>query len=306
MGKENGAGVGYDHPMPLDVIKLRRRIEKAGKTHREVAAKAGMPRQHLTCVLRKGTDSLSLIERIARVLRCNVAAILTREGNNATDAAFNRNVEFLIKLTGSKSKNGVSALLERKEEDGADGSVTFADLLTLYHRTAQPVRDLSAEQLDQILDKLRLQLAAAGLCVRVQDLTNASTSRYSMTLIVPDTTYISWSDMVTVHCRPVTLREELEIALSMPLQGQAAIFTPISFEAISSFWAFRLEARQIDVARQASFVLNLPLVNAPQDRENRILLSLLRNREQLLRYLLMLLSNDEDAASRLTNSSVSW
>ena len=49
-------------------------------------------------------------------------------------------------------------------------------------------------------------------------------------------------------------------------------------------------------------MLNLPLIGAPADRQGRLLLSLLRNREQLLKYLLMLLADDEESARRLVET----
>jgi hypothetical protein len=49
-------------------------------------------------------------------------------------------------------------------------------------------------------------------------------------------------------------------------------------------------------------VLNVPLDGAPADRQGRLLLALLRNRAQLLRYLLMLLADDEDDARRLVEA----
>lgn len=65
--------------MPLDLIKLRRRIERTGKTQREIAAVAGIAQPNLSRVLARGTNDLDLIERIAFALRCNVMALLSRE-----------------------------------------------------------------------------------------------------------------------------------------------------------------------------------------------------------------------------------
>jgi hypothetical protein len=46
------------------------------------------------------------------------------------------------------------------------------------------------------------------------------------------------------------------------------------------------------------FVMNLPLNGAPEDRQDRVVRSLIENRDQLLRYILLLLaSGDEGAAS---------
>jgi hypothetical protein len=94
------------------------------------------------------------------------------------------------------------------------------------------------------------------------------------------------------------LRSGDAVKLTSPLRGAIATFEPLSFEAITSFLAFRLTAHRRDSELSCAFVLNVPLAGAPADRESRILLSLLRNRQQLLRYLLMLLADDEEAAGR--------
>lgn len=45
------------------------------------------------------------------------------------------------------------------------------------------------------------------------------------------------------------------------------------------------------------FVLNLPLHGAPEDRQDRVLRSLIDNRDQLLRYILFLLAAGDEAAT---------
>ncbi|QKK08594.1 MAG: N-6 DNA methylase [Planctomycetota bacterium] len=50
------------------------------------------------------------------------------------------------------------------------------------------------------------------------------------------------------------------------------------------------------------FVLNLPLIGAPENRENKLLLAMLSNRERLIRYLLMLLAGPEFALRDLQQS----
>ncbi len=51
-------------------------------------------------------------------------------------------------------------------------------------------------------------------------------------------------------------------------------------------------------------MLNLPLAGVPADREGRILLSLLRNRDRLLRYLLLLLADETKRRHGWPSSSI--
>src|ERR1700688_3837729 len=45
------------------------------------------------------------------------------------------------------------------------------------------------------------------------------------------------------------------------------------------------------------FVMNLPLDGAPEDRQDRVVRSLIENRDQLLRYILFLLACGDEAAA---------
>ena len=67
-------------------------------------------------------------------------------------------------------------------------------------------------------------------------------------------------------------------------------FPALSFEALTSFFVFTATAKRDGEERQIEFVVNAELIGAPEDRRQRILASLLKNREELLRFLLMLLS----------------
>jgi hypothetical protein len=86
---------------------------------------------------------------------------------------------------------------------------------------------------------------------------------------------------------------------SSPVESTVAVFEPLSFDALTSCYAFRVTAAKDKLELTCGFVLNLPLLGAPVDRPKRLLLSLLRNREQLLKYLLILLADDEESARRL-------
>lgn len=221
---------------------------------------------------------------------------------NATEAAFERNVEFLIRLTGKKSKVGVAAFMSPSQNAGetaADRGMSFADLLLRYERSAPVQADETQAALEAGLEAARVAIAAARFSGAVEQVNNTSEApNYRLTLAHPPEAPIRLPAEVTAKCHPVTLRPS--DALPFPVHGNdtCEIFEPLSFEAITSFFAFHLTARRGDRELACAFVVNVPLAGAPSDREGRILLSLLRNRQQLLRYLLMLLSDDEDASAR--------
>lgn len=225
---------------------------------------------------------------------------------NATEAAFERNVEFLVRLTGKRSRCGVGTFAPSAENgggettEGRDRATTFADLLLRYERVAVPATDTARQELERILDETRYLFATARIRAHIEPLADGSpTSRYGATLIRTPATPLRWSPSVLVACHPVTLPATAAIRLTAPLTDAVAAFAPLSFEALTSFYAFRLTARRDATELTCGFVLNLPLTGAPADREGRILLGLLRNRDQLLRYLLMVLAGDDEAAAQV-------
>ena len=72
---------------------------------------------------------------------------------NATEQAFNGNIEFLVELVGPKSKFGVDALL-RKEA----GKTGFADLLVPFSKAADLAIDAIDEELAKTVDGVRRTL----------------------------------------------------------------------------------------------------------------------------------------------------
>ena len=68
-------------------------------------------------------------------------------------------------------------------------------------------------------------------------------------------------------------------------------FPALSFEGLTSFFVISISGERDGVKRELDFVINAQLIGAPEDRRQRLLAVLLRNRQDLLRFLLMLLSD---------------
>jgi hypothetical protein len=233
---------------------------------------------------------------------------------NATTAAFERNVEFMVHLTGKKSRCGIAKFVDLGDDDsddsedektkGNDANLGFSDLLVKYHRDEPSLIDGTRKALEHILDTARYTVAGAKMVARVESLvdsvaTEGAAARFRVTLTRPSADPLQLPLEVKIVCHPLTLKANTALSVSTPVGSPVIVFEPLSFEALTSFYAFQISASKGELTLSCGFVLNLPLLDAPADRQGRLLLALLRNREQLLKYLLMLLADDEEAARRL-------
>lgn len=212
---------------------------------------------------------------------------------NATDAAFNNNVEFLVELIGKKKLCGVGAMLYE-----ATGQATFQSLLEAYHVPDSPVEvDPALEKLERSLEDAKYQLAYANLAT---DVTTESTSKgdgptFRLRLHQERGEALRMPPGIQGRCWPVTLHEG--VAVSLSAKGPTiAEFGPITYEAVTPFIAFELTTNDLEGKVSVRFVVNTLLIGAPEDRHERILNSLLNNRQDVLRFIVMLLSEGSDEA----------
>jgi len=218
---------------------------------------------------------------------------------NATVAAFERNVELLVELNGKKSRWGVDAFLTSDGEGQG-----FIGLLDPYIPPDQPtVPDPDEERLQRLLDEARWALAAAPLRAHVAP--EAEGQRYLLTVEGEPDCLPTIPDGMVARCWPVTLRQEAAVPIvAVPPAQRVADFGLVSFEALTSFFAFELAIAREGTIRTTQFVLNLPLVGVPADRYQRVLLSLLDDGEKLMRFLMLLLAgNSFDALEALSAGS---
>lgn len=207
---------------------------------------------------------------------------------NATNAAFNNNVEFLVELHGRKSKIGIDALLE----SGREGSVSFADLLAMVSKPEEAAEaDSVQDRLEKCLRAVREKIVRAGFELFVRQVHD---ERYRL-MLDPGEIDFSLLD-AKVRCWPITLDESKAITL----QGEKT--KPISIgecslEALTSFVAFEVKAVEAEETLAVRFVLNVPLHDAPEKRDERVLMAMLKDRDQVMRYLLMMLIDDGTEAA---------
>jgi hypothetical protein len=91
---------------------------------------------------------------------------------------------------------------------------------------------------------------------------------------------------------PITQRQELA---KEPTEGAKAIdLGLLSFEGLTSFVAFEIEAEEKTHRATRRFVLNLPTEGMPEGRREKILRWLLKDPAQVLRLLLLLLADSPE------------
>jgi len=211
---------------------------------------------------------------------------------NATAAAFKRNVEFLVELTGRASRHGVRPLLTKEEEDdNHDRHISFRDMLVPYQRTGYAVtEDRVLRQLENLIDQARAVLIGAKLIAKIEVRRADGDPSYDLNIEATNSSPALPAN-VNLLVRPISLRREDAVALKDLSTCPVVTFSAVSFEAITGFLAVEATATLSGQSQTTRFALNLPLLGAPSDREKRLLLALLSNRKRLLRYLLMLLSD---------------
>ncbi len=200
---------------------------------------------------------------------------------NATNAAFSGNVELLVELSGDRETCGVDALLDPDDGRG------FRHLLQPYVPPDAAKVDELEVRLDRKLDGLQRTIAAHGLQAVVVRVTGEDL--FDLHIEAEKPLPHSWPDGA-VRCRPVTVPDHWR----QPIDSNTptACFTRLAFEGITSFFVFTADVEVENRRKQRRFVLNVPLQGEPTDRRERLLFSLLRNSDQVMRYLLLLLADD--------------
>ncbi len=280
--------------------------EPRGQSESEENEETDAPPQLDTEGDREAAEDLTGLHAKIYVVDCGKETHIFTGSANATAAAFSRNIEFLVELRGPRRLFGVNNMVRPEHNRGEDETkaVHFDDLLETYHRPSEPVvTDPDAREAERLADRARRQIAQAGLVIEVEPLESRDSENQYRLVIRQGSrkTGAILTDGVSIHCRPIRLTHQAA-PLDHAFGKTGAVFEPASFEAISAFVVFEVEVRKGKAIHKTSFVLNLPLRGAPEDRNERLLTALLASREQLLRYLLMLLAEDEHDLRAMTEA----
>ncbi len=204
---------------------------------------------------------------------------------NATLPAFEHNVELMVELVGKRSRFGVDQFLRQVK-----GETNFSDLLQPYDVNAAPAPlDVAARQLDELLQATKRALAAARPRLEVTPAGEAE----SFNLSLEWTHAPRWPHgTFEIRAWPITQH----IGRGLPL-NKPVVFSRLSYAGLTPLIAFSVTAQVGEAKGDSVFVMNLPLHGAPEDRQDRVLRSLIHNRDQLLRYILFLLAAGDETAT---------
>ncbi len=192
---------------------------------------------------------------------------------NATNAALvaGINTEFMAELVGSANASKKAGLPEALiMEDG------LGPLLRDFERTETAATEEDAAE--QLLERTRDALAASRLrldCVRDE-------SEWAMNLSGTSDLQIG---NVEIAAWPVTVGKERALSITSP--GAGIAFRGLLAHEITSLMAFRLRCQGAEL----SFTLDLELDGAPPDRDLEILRAAVKNRDNFIRYLQLLLGD---------------
>jgi hypothetical protein len=201
---------------------------------------------------------------------------------NATEAAFRNNVEFMVRLAGSKSRCGVEAVLGKEESPQS-----LAYLLRPYLADSVSLPDAVEKALEAQLEAARRSIADAGLELEATELAK---DRYRVALNLVAGSSFQLPAGVKGQCRPITLAGSLPVASSATGPATILEFDNLTLQALTTFIAFDLTAAAEGRSLRTSFTLKLPLSGTPDDRAERLLTAILADKDSVQRYLLLLLS----------------
>ncbi len=212
---------------------------------------------------------------------------LTVGSANATDAAFGgHNVEFCVELRGDREDIGIDRVLP-PADDGIGGEASLRDMIVPYQRPDEPER--VDDTLQRRLDSVRRELASLQPSLRIVP---AGEDRWDLVVEAGDTSGAA-PEGAEVECWPISLEREWNLQDASGLwQGDPVVFTGVSLATLTTFMLFEIKVED----EATRFVMNLPLHGGtmPDQRQDRLLASLLEDSDGFLRYLLMLLWEDAD------------
>ena len=213
---------------------------------------------------------------------------------NATTAAFQINVEVLVELSGRKKDCGIASLLGSEDDSRQE---TLLSLLKAYTPPSDPIPDEEpGKVLERKVERLARVLASSRLTATVRE-ANAK-QRWDIAL---SGEFPEFPEDATVTVWPATLSpSDAQRIKNSPRQKGApgggtqeiATFEGVSFEALSAFFAFEICLRDGPAEARQRFVVTVELIGAPENRKERLLQSLLKDRRRVLRLLLLILMDE--------------
>lgn len=215
---------------------------------------------------------------------------------NATDAAFNANVEFLVELKGRNTTHCAGCLISAPEGK----AVGFGRLLEDWPLREEPVPIAADEEAARALERLAMQLGSLQFVAEVGEPEDEMyplrlTGRGDLRVLLPRT-----GEGLSVAVRPLSRGGAWAVKPAVD-DGVLTAEWRVSFDSLTAFFVLDLVATRGSMVSNASFVVQAQLLGEPADRLQRVLAAELKNRSDLVRLLLMLLGGTDSAFGGLVD-----
>ena len=220
---------------------------------------------------------------------------------NATLSAFERNVEFMVELKGKRAAHGVAKLIPfaNGRGDHEDKLQCFGDLLDIYDlNTRVESVDDGEEAWERACDAARIAVIEAGFELHIAQHEGIFDVQLSANR------EIAVAEGYHLWAWPVAVARSHARELGRPLS--AVTFQNLTIDAITAWTAFEVRQGGGEGSRRKAWVMKLDLFGAPSDRQQRLLASMIQSREQLLRFLLLMLRLDDAGSSIAPSDDFSW
>jgi hypothetical protein len=205
---------------------------------------------------------------------------------NATNAALinGNNIEILAELIGKASKvKGIDQMLD---QDGMGA-------LLVEYTPSEANPDPAVEAAEQALDAVRIALATANLHVRFERNADGADD---LTPWLGAPQPLPLEGVTGVRAWLVTLDSSSSRDVAGLGSGERVSLAPCTSASSTGLIAFQLTNERA----QATFVLNLPLLDPPSDRDAQVVRLVINNRERFFALLLALLEDfDADVVNSL-------
>lgn len=202
---------------------------------------------------------------------------------NATRAAFERNIEFLVELRGSSA----AVQLDRLKDEllGADEK---GGIFQPYHPPSEPIDDSEAKKLEEKLRLLEFALLK-NLDSQKGEVTPSENEANFDLLLVLDSGLSKWQGLkVTVSPFNADAAEPQELPSGCVT---TFVFKNINESNLSRFLRFDIWQ---GTDRLRSFLMKVQIDGLPETRVSRILRSIINSRDRFFEYLRFLLADDAD------------
>lgn len=198
---------------------------------------------------------------------------------NATNAALNasKNIEILVGLVGRKNKvGGIDELL------GADG---LGEYLVNFDSTKEAEIDVAKLDAEKSVENARSRLSEVALSIECSLGTKDGLWALVLTGEIP-----SLEGVVSAFAWPITVTRDFAVDILGSDAHGGIRLGEFSASSITGLIAFELKTNHPEVT--ARFVLNLPVIGVPEERNAAILQTVINNKDGFIRYLLLLLGDD--------------